>query len=184
MLRNLAKYFGRPARAVSRFCAARQGATAVEFAIIAAPFLALLVAIFQVTLFLFAQQTLQNAAVSAGRLIMTGQVQNGSVTQSQFAADVCPMVSALFNCGNLMINVQNYSDFSSASTGEPTLTFNGNGSVSNTWSYSPGTPGQVMVVQLIYEWPIIGGPFGYVLANLGNNYTEMMGVSAFRIEPY
>jgi len=150
---------------------------------IAPAFLALLIAIFQVTIYLFAQQVLQNAALESGRLIMTGQVQNGNVTQSQFATDVCPMVSAVFNCNNLMINVQNYDSFSGASATAPTLTYN-NGVVNNTWSYSPGTPGQVMVVQLIYQWPIISGPFGYVLSNLGNGYTELMGVSAFRVEPY
>jgi Flp pilus assembly protein TadG len=184
MLQNLAKRFRRPAKVVSRFCFALQGTTAVEFALIAPVFLALIIAIFQVTIFLFAQQTLQSAAVAAGRLIMTGQVQNGNVTQSQFAADVCPMISALFTCANLMINVQNYSNFSGASTGAPTLTYNSNGTVSNTWSYSPGNPGQVMVVQLIYQWPIVSGPFGYVLKNLGNGYTEMMAVTAFRVEPY
>ncbi len=184
MLQNLAKCFQRPARNLSGFCVAQRGTTAVEFALVAPAFIALLIAIFQVTVFLFAQQLLQNAAVSAGRLIMTGQVQNGNVTQNQFATDVCPMVQALFTCANVMINVQNYSGFSSASTGEPTLTYNPNGTVSNTWTYSPGNPGQVMVVQLIYQWPIVSGPFGYVLSNLGNNKTEMMGVSAFRVEPY
>jgi Flp pilus assembly protein TadG len=186
MLRNLAKRIRRPAKALSRFCSARRGTTAVEFALIAPAFIAMIIAIFQVTTFLFAQQVLQNAAVAAGRLIMTGQVQNGSVTQSQFATDVCPSVQALFTCANLMVNVQSYADFSAASsgTGEPTLTYNSNGTVSNTWTYDPGTPGQVMVVQLIYQWPIIGGPFGYVLNNIGNGYTEMMGVTAFRVEPY
>ena len=184
MLQNLARCFQRPARVLSRFFVARCGTTAVEFALVAPAFIAFLIAIFQVTIFLFAQQVLQNAAVAAGRLIMTGQVQNGNVTQSQFATDVCPMVSSMFTCANLMINVQNYSGFSSASTGEPALTYNTNGTVSNTWAYDPGNPGQVMVVQLVYQWPIISGPFGYVLSNLGNNTTEMMGVSAFRVEPY
>ncbi len=105
-------------------------------------------------------------------------------TQSQFQTEVCPMVSALFTCSNLMVNVVAYSSFSGASTSAPTLTYNSNGTVSNTWSYTAGTPGQVMVVQLIYQWPIFSGPFGYVLSNLGNGTTEMMGVSAFRVEPY
>jgi Flp pilus assembly protein TadG len=184
LMQNLAKFSRSVAKACVRFGAARRGATAVEFALVAPVLIALLVAIFEVTTYLFAQQTLQNAAVSAGRLIMTGQVQNSNMTQSQFASTVCPMVSAVFNCSNLMINVQNYNNFSGASTGEPTLTYNANGTVSNTWSYNPGTPGQVMVVQLIYQWPIVAGPFGYVLSNLGNGTTEMMGISAFRVEPY
>lgn len=184
MFGNLPEFFRRRAGDIFRFGAAQRGATAVEFALIAPAFLATLIALFEITMFLFAQQTLQTAAVSAGRLIMTGQVQNGNVTQAQFATTVCPMVQAIFNCNNLMINVESYSSFSSASTGAPTLTYNAQGAVTNTWSYSPGTPGDVMVVQLIYQWPIIGGPFGYVLSNLGNGTTEVMGVSAFRIEPY
>jgi Flp pilus assembly protein TadG len=184
MLRHLSKIVRRGARSFARFRAAQRGATAVEFALIAPAFLASLIAVFEVTFFLFAQQTLQTAAVAAGREIMTGQVQNANMTQAQFANLVCPMVSAIFTCSKLMINVQNYSSFSAASTGAPTLTYNGSGTVTNTWTYSPGSPGNVMVVQLIYQWPIIGGPFGYVLKNLGNGTTEMMGVSAFRIEPY
>lgn len=181
MFRSLAKCFRRK---ISCFRVARQGATIVEFALIAPAFLAMLIAIFETTLFLFAQSTLQNAAVQAGRLFMTGQAQNAGTTQTQFQNEICPMISALFTCSNLMVNVQAYSDFSGANASAPTLTYNGNGTVSNSWSYTAGTPGQVMVVQLIYQWPIVGGPFGYVLSNLGNGSTEMMGVTAFRVEPY
>jgi Flp pilus assembly protein TadG len=184
MRRRLARLFRRGARVVTRFRTARQGATAVEFALVAPAFLALLIAIFETTLFLFAQATLQNAAVEAGRLFMTGQAQNSGTTQSQFESDVCPMVSALFNCANLMVNVSAYADFSSANASAPTLTYNANGTVSNTWSYTAGTPGQVMVVQLIYQWPIVTGPLGWTLKSLGNGTTEMMGVTAFRVEPY
>ena len=67
------------------------------------------------------------------------------------------MVPALFTCSNLMINVQSYNDFSGASTGAD-ADHHSNGTVSNTWAYSLGNPGQVMVVQLIYQWPIITGP--------------------------
>ena len=181
MLRKLTGHFW---RSVFRFRGASSGATAVEFAFIVPPFLALLIAIFETTLFLFAQATLQNAAVDAGRLFMTGQAQGAGTTQDQFKTEICPMVSALFTCNNLMVNVAAYSNYSGASTSAPTLTYNSDGSVSNTWSYTAGTPGQVMVVQLIYQWPIVTGPFGYVLSSLGNGTTEMMGVSAFRVEPY
>jgi Flp pilus assembly protein TadG len=182
MLRYLAKGLPRSMRGLTGFRDARQGATMVEFALIAPAFLATLLAVLQTTLFLFAQAVLQNAAVEAGRLFMTGQAQN--LTQAQFQTTICPMVQALFTCGNVMVNVTNATSFSGASTGEPTLTFNSNGSVSNSWSYNPGTQGEVMVVQLIYQWPIIGIPLGSVLPSLGNGSAEIMGVSAFRVEPY
>jgi len=179
MLRNLATSFRRN---ISGFCVAERGATAVEFALIAPAFLGTLFAIIQSTIFLFAQATLQNAADEAGRLFMTGQAQN--LTQAQFQNDVCPMVSALFTCANLMVSVTSYQSFSSATTGAPTLTYNANGSVSNSWSYTPGTQGEIMVVQLLYQWPIVGMPIGSVLPNSGNGTVEMMGVTAFRVEPY
>lgn len=181
MFRALTKYFRRH---VSRFSAERSGTTAVEFALIAPPFFALLFAIFETTLFLFGQAMLQNAANEAARLFMTGQVQNAGTTQSQFQTQICPMVSALFTCSNVMVNVATYASSSSMSTTAPTLTYNSNGTVSNTWSFSTGTADQLMVVQLVYQWPIIGIPLGSVLPGLGNGTTEMMGVAAFRVEPY
>jgi hypothetical protein len=48
----------------------------------------------------------------------------------------------------------------------------------------PGTLGQVVIVRLIYQWSVVGGPLGFMLSNLPNGYSEMMGISAFRAEPY
>ena len=169
---------------ISRFWAASRATSAIEFALLAPLFLGTLIAIFETAIFLFAQQTLQTAAADAGRLIMTGQVQNAGMTQAQYANAICPMIQPLFNCSNLMVDVANYSSFIGANTAEPTLTYNAQGQVNNTWSYAPGTPGQVMVVRLIYQWPVVSGLLGFALANLQNGYAEMMGVSAFRVEPY
>jgi Flp pilus assembly protein TadG len=181
MFRNLTKYLRRN---ISRFCVARRGTTAVEFALIAPAFIALLLAVIQTTIFLFAQQVLQNAAVESGRLFMTGSAQNGGLTQAQFLNDICPMVQAMFTCSKVMVNVQASSSAGGVSPSEPTLTYNTDGSVANSWNYTAGTQGQIMVVQLIYQWPIVGMPIGNVLSSLGNGTTEMMGVTAFRVEPY
>jgi Flp pilus assembly protein TadG len=183
MLRKLHRLIRRGAKDICRFRAAQQGATAVEFALIAPAFLALLFAIIQTTLFLFAQQTLQNAAVTAGRQFMTGSAQTSGTTQTQFANIVCPLVSAIFTCSKLQIDVQAYNSFSAASTAAPAL-YDSNGNLQTTGTYSPGTQGQIMVVQLVYAWPIFGMPLGSVLPNSGYGTTEMMGVTAFRVEPY
>src|ERR1700724_4930907 len=122
MFRNLSRHLRRRARTVARFCLSRGGTTAFEFALIAPPFLALLIAILQLASYLFAQQALQTAVVAAGRLILTGQVQNANLTQTLFKTnDVCPLLPALFTCSNLYVNVQSYNDFGAASTTIPTL---------------------------------------------------------------
>jgi hypothetical protein len=113
---------------------------------------------------------------------MTGSAQNSGLTATQFQNDVCPLVSAVFTCSNLVINVQNYSSFSSASTAAPAVY--SSGSTLSSGSYSLGTQGEIMVVQISYPWPVFGIPIGSVLSNTGYGTTQMMGVSAFRVEPY
>jgi Flp pilus assembly protein TadG len=181
MRRNLMKYLCVVAREISRFCRVREAASAVEFALIAPAFLATLIAILQTSVFLFAQMALQNAAVEAGRYFMTGQAQNNGWNASTIASKVCPAM--LFNCtSTLIVIVQNYSSFAAANTSAPALY--SDGQPITTWAYNPGNPGDVMVVQLVYPWSVVSGPLGFVLANLPNSAAEMMGVSAFRVEPY
>jgi Flp pilus assembly protein TadG len=187
VMKNLTGFMGRGAPRVLRFARAREAATAVEFALIAPAFLATLIAVFQTCVFLFAQTVLQNAANQAARYFLTGEAQNNGCTASQIInggcgslAGVCP--AAMFNCANMYLSVQNYSSFSSASTSAPAM-YSGSTAIT-TYPYNPGTPGDIMVVQLLYAWPVIGGPLGFTLANLPNSSAEMVGVSAFRVEPY
>ena len=185
MLRAFSAKLRRCYRPICRLGRSERGATAVEFALIAPVFLATLIAIFEVAIFLFAQQYLQSAATEAGRQFMTGQAQASGQDEQQFIQNViCPQIETLFTCSSVMVNVQSYSSFAGANSAMPALTFNAQGQVTNNWAYNPGNQGDVMVVQLIYQWPIVSGPFGYVLANLGNGKTEIMGVAAFRVEPY
>lgn len=177
-------------RSSRHFALCRKGATAVEFALVAAPFLALLVAMFETALVFFAGRVLDEVTEEASRYILTGQAQQSNMTQAQFLQYVCTgsntaaLVSALFNCSNLMVNIQNYSDFASANTANPTLTFNANGTVSNTWNYSPGTPGSIVVVQVMYQWPIVLGPLNFNLSNLSNGNRLLVSTAVFKTEPY
>ncbi len=177
-------YFSRWARTVFRFPHAEQGTTAVEFAIIAPLFIGLLLSVLQTGIFFFAQEYLQAAAMQGGRLFMTGQAQNSAMTESTFVNTICPQINALLNCNLLMVDVQSYTSFNGSNTTVPTLTYDAQGNVTNTWSYNPGTPGEVVVVRLMYRWPLLGGPLALALPNLTNGTSLLMGVTAFRVEPY
>jgi Flp pilus assembly protein TadG len=181
MFKNGAQGLWGRARILPRFCRARNGATAVEFALIAPVFLATLLALFQTCIFLFAQAALQSAANEAARLFLTGQAQSGSLSATQVVTQVCP--TALFTCSKMYIVVQSAASASSLSTSAPAMYSSGQAIAQSGYTYDPGAPGQIMVVQLIYAWPVIGA-FGFTPANLPNGATEMMGVSAFRVEPY
>jgi len=168
--------------AFARFARARDAATAVEFAIVAPAFIALVVAIFQVAVYIFVQQSLQNAALQAGRLFLTGQAQTWS--QTTFKNYVCNnFLPSMFSCGSLIVSVQTYQDFASASTSTPAL-YDANGNAITSWPYSAGSQGDIMVVQLVYPWSVVSGPLGFTISNLPNHAASMMGVTAFRVEPY
>src|SRR5579883_1988148 len=165
--------FRRFARSVRRLGAAQEGASAVEFALIAPAFVALLIAIFQVAVFLFAQQALQNAASEAGRTLMTGSAAND--TQAQFKTSIC-------KCSSLAVFVQSGTN---VSTALPAL-YNGNGQQITTFPYSPGQPGDTVVVQLAYPLPVVTAPLAFLISspNMPKATAEIMGVTVFRVEPY
>ncbi len=167
--------------AIERFLLCRDGSPAVEFALVAAPFVALLVAIMQVGLIYFAQESLESAVEQTARLVLTGQ--SASMTQSQFATALCNNSPGLFTCANFMIDLQPASSFASANVSQPTLTFNASGQVTNTWQYNTGVPGDIMVMRVMYEWPVFLGPLGFNLSNEPNNMLLMMATSVFRNEP-
>ena len=171
-------------RSWERCAGCNNGAAAVEFTLIAAPFLALLVAILQTAVVFFASRVLDETAEQASRHILTGQAQTAGMTQSQFADYVCRKSSSLFNCNNFMINVQNYGSFASANTSTPTLTFDSSGAVTNRWAWSPGNAGDIVIVQVMYQWPVFLGPLGFNLANLSNGNRLLVSTVALKTEPY
>ena len=141
-------------------------------------------ALIQTFLVFFAQQLLETAVNQSSRAILTGQAQAQSMTQSQFASKVCSNLLILFNCNNVMIDVQVAGSWSSANTGVPTLTFDSQGNVTNTWQFNPGNPGDIVVVRVMYLWPVFLGPLGFNLANLSNGNRLIMASTAFMNEAY
>jgi Flp pilus assembly protein TadG len=169
---------------VLKFVHGCAGATAVDFAMVAAPFVALLLALIQTALVFFAGRVLDEVTAQASRYILTGQAQQSNMTQSAFANYVCQNTVALFNCNKFMVNVQNYNSFATANTVTPTLTFNAQGQVTNQWSYAPGNPGDIVIVQVMYQWPVAFGPLGFNLSNLANGNRLLISTTAFKNEPY
>jgi Flp pilus assembly protein TadG len=165
-----------------KFLRRRDGAAAVEFALVAVPFLALLFAIIQTVLLFLAQETLETITANAARLIMTGQAQGQNLTQSSFKTQVCGQVVALFNCAaGININVQTYSSFSNVTA--PQLISNGQFQ-NNNFVFQPGGPGDIVVVEIMYQWPIFVNLLGMNLADLSNNSNLLIATAAIRNEPY
>lgn len=181
-----------PVRLARRLIRQQEGAAAVEFALVAIPFLALLFAILQTALVFFAGQVLESATAEASRLILTGQAQTtdfktGAASPTGYSADdfknaVCAHIFGLFSCSGIYVNVQTYSSFSGVNTTSTPVT---NGQFdSNKLAYNPGGPGCIEAVSVYYQWPIVISLLGDNLSNLGNGSRLLVATSVFRVEPY
>jgi Flp pilus assembly protein TadG len=168
-------------RAYHRFRRYSDGTTAVELALIAPAFLALLVAILETGVVFITQQVLQTATTEAGRLIMTGQAQSQSLTAAQFQQDVCNYAGSLINCSNLYANVQTFATFTSMSMLNPVQSKNFQ---SSSLNYNLGGANDIVLVQVFYILPVFTAPLGFDLSTLSNNNRLLVATAVFRNEPY
>src|ERR1700759_1940255 len=107
-------------RALDRLLRREDGAAAVEFGLVAAPFLALTFAIMETAIIFFSGQALETAVADSARLIMTGQAQTAGYSQSQFKSAVCAKIFGLFDCQNgVYVDVKPYTSFGSVSMSNP-----------------------------------------------------------------
>jgi len=167
---------------VRRFRHAKDGAAAVEFAIVATPFLAMMFAIMETALIFFASQTLETAVADSARLIMTGQAQTQNYDATAFKTQVCNRIAGLFDCaGGMKIDVKTYTAFGSVDNSKP---LDANGNLKTNFGYQPGGPGEIVVVRLMYQFPVYASLLGFNLSDMAGGKRLVMATAAFRNEPY
>ncbi len=173
-----------PIAALRRFARADRGATAVEFAIIALPFLTLLFGIIELGMVFMVSTTLQNATDNAARQIRTGQFQtSGANTKADFQTLVCNSMSWLkTSCATkLTVDVQTFATFTALSaTGQV-----------NAATFDPkntcwGQPGDIVLVRTFYQWDIFTPMLNAALVNMGNGSGKRLinAATSFRNEPW
>jgi Flp pilus assembly protein TadG len=164
------------------FARDRSGASALEFALVAVPFLLLIFAVIEVGLVYFANFTLENAVSRGARLIRTGQVQTQQFSADKFKAEVCKSLGAPLSCAELKLDVRKFTDFSSAELTNP---LDRNGAMKSGFSYEPGLGGDIVVVRAFYEWTLAAKlPKEVGLSNMANGNRLLIATAAFRNEPF
>jgi Flp pilus assembly protein TadG len=158
------------------------GATAVEFAMVAAPFFFLLFAMIEIAAVFFTSTVLENAVLETAREIRTGQVQNGGITQAQFRDEICDRVSIVGDCDRLEFDVQVFDGFNSVTQTSPIA---GDGSLdTGSFGWDPGGAGDIVLVRVFYRWSLLTPNFGGALSNMGGNQRLLTAATVFRNEPF
>jgi Flp pilus assembly protein TadG len=168
----------------SRLWQDTRAAVALEFALVGPMLIALILAILHTALIFLAQQGLETTAEATGRIIMTGQAQQSSMTQAQFKTAACATLPPYLQCSRLYVDVTSVANFSDASTAAPTFTYDNNGNVSNNFSFSTGARGSIAVVRLMYLWPTANGPLGLNFINTAGANRMLLATSVLKTEYY
>ncbi len=178
-MRSLRRFLRAGRSAVAAFATRRDGGPAAEFALVAPIFIVVVYATAQCAIIYICNAYLETGAEEAARQVLTNQAT--SLTAAQFKTAVCNNLPALFNCASVMVGLQPATSETSISTTTPA--FNSNGTLSGTLPYQQPTSGQIGVLQVMYQWPVIGLPLGWNFANLGNGTYLMMSTQVFKVEP-
>ncbi|WP_298159376.1 TadE/TadG family type IV pilus assembly protein [Brevundimonas sp.] len=161
----------------------REGAAAVEFAMVAAPFFFMIFAVLELGLVFLIDSTLENAVLSASRLVRTGQADTGNISAAQFKTALCAEMSAFQgDCASrAQVDVRVMPQFTDGIPDSPIS----NG-VFNTGDldYDRGQPGDLMLVRVWYTQPLVTPFMQQAMSRLNSGDAVISVATAFRNEPY
>jgi Flp pilus assembly protein TadG len=169
---------GRSQRLLARFARARGGATTVEFAFVALPFLLLIFAIIELGLVFLVSVTLENAVIDTGRQIRTGELQTTGGTAATFKTAMCDKMSWVgASCSSaLSIDVRTFTGFATSGTAL-------SATKPKTPCWDPGGPGSIVLVRAYYNWPLIT-PLLQTGLQASGGKRLILAAATFSNEPY
>jgi Flp pilus assembly protein TadG len=181
MLNSMVSGLGRllPVRC---FLRRQDGAAAIEFAIVILPFLLLIFLIMETGLVFFAGQTLETVAADSARLIRTGQGQ--TFDEGKFKEEVCKRATMLFSCASsrgIFVDVQQPTDYDSINR---SITYKDGVPVTQFSTGAVSTAKAIVVVRLMYKWPILFPLTAKFLGDDGTGSRMLVATAAFRNEPF
>jgi Flp pilus assembly protein TadG len=147
-----------------------EGATAIEFALLAIPFLMIVFATFETFIAFTGEQLIANAVDTMARKVRTGQItftvgSTNYMTQTQFRQEFCNQIALMATCSSteastpkkLFIDIEQVTNFSDIPVSVPLIATNGGKSVDLDTSkikFTPGGAGKINMFRAYYRWPI------------------------------
>jgi Flp pilus assembly protein TadG len=158
------------------FGRSEDGATAIEFALVAPMLIALFLATIQIGVLELMSANRDAAVMSTARKIRTGQ-SDRPTGAAAFKEAICDqMVDGRTACRDrLAISVQKVSNFGAAGDAAD---------AAPTGQYDVGGPGDINLVRATYRWPLMLPMYGGGFALAGPTEAIIDARAAFRNEPF
>lgn len=192
MIMGRTSFTGRAWRRASalrdRYSKNTDGATAVEFAMVSLPFLAIIFGILELALVFFTGSVLTQSMNDTGRLVRVGAFQ-GCGSAAEFKAMVCDRMHGMMSCeNNLRVDLVTAASFQSVAMKDP-----GDGGLDpdddtkgvENGEFDNTGPGEPVVMRGTFYYPLVLPNFMTRLENQPGTGRHVITVStAFRNEPF
>ncbi|HWU62740.1 MAG TPA: TadE/TadG family type IV pilus assembly protein [Ensifer sp.] len=193
------------ATGLRRLFKSSEGATAIEFAILAIPFMMIVFATFETFIAFTGEQLVSNAVDTMARRVRTGQItfslgRSTDMTQTQFRQEFCNQISVMITCSNteaatpakLYLDLEQVTNFSDIPTNVPLIATNGGKTRdldTSKMNFTPGGAGKINMFRAYYRWPITTDLVRPYISNIqpeGSSKGQFLIVatSAFQNENY
>jgi Flp pilus assembly protein TadG len=155
---------------VARFLRSRDGAAAIEFAILAIPYFLIVFAIIETFVAYAGEQLLSNAVDTMARKLRTGNITFArnpatDMDRTTFRQAFCNEIAIMMKCSNteavtadkLWLDVRSFTTFASIPTtvprNPPTSAY---GELdTSTMQYAPGGPKTINMLRAYYKWDVM-----------------------------
>lgn len=165
-----------------RFARARRGATAVEFAMVAGPFLAMVFGIFELGMMFLVTSTMESSAQAEARTLRTGQFQSAGGTAAAYKSAICANLGWLTaDCNaNLYVDVRTFPTFASVAAPWPVT----NGVIDpSKLTFQAASACQIVLARAFYNWTLLAPDLSGV-GHMSGDKVLLSASSAFRTEPF
>lgn len=176
-----------------RFRRSQDGATVVEFAIVAVPFFSLLFAIFETALMFWTNQVLEESLSQVSRSLVTGQSRSiytastGAANAAKFRDNICALAPmGLIDCSKLYIDIRVYNSFAAAGTGTSASNPIAGGNLdTSSFTFNQPQKNDIVVVRAVLDYKLFLTSWASAsLANIGSGRRGIVASTAFRSEPF
>ncbi len=184
------------ARQLRRLARSNDGAAALEFALVLPPLCLILVGMFEMSMLMFTQASMEGALREAARFGMTGSVPDPATRQTQILAIINKDTFNMLT--NPTISYLIYNSFNNVGTPEPWIDTNGNGKRDSGESYTDvnsnaqwdadqgkagvGASAQIVQYTVQYDWQVITPFMAPIFGNNGKVHLKASVV--LRNEPW
>ncbi len=170
-------------RGIRKWLSASDGATAIEFALVAIPFLIMLMGIVETSLFFATGFIMEGAANDAARLIRTGQVQGAAEPIKAFENALCDKMKVLTNCLNLRYEVIPVPENSFINATDLKPKFDKDGLLISQ-GFDPGGASDDVLVRVAYHYDFLTPLLSSLMSSSGMQGASLVSTLVIKNEPY